>query len=360
VPVPPSLPQAPTPAGGATGAFRRPAGPEFTIVQVFYGTDRQTGILKTPGEIYQNERDPDGAVKYGVCEVSIPGPPYHRVGRLESPSIWKLEFREDPAKHVVLLGVRQMAAVEFFDSVKTTVAHTSGKEMLVFVHGYNITFEDAARRTAQLTYDLQFGGVAAMFSWPSRAETAAYAVDETNVAWASDHLRAFLAELSRTSGATTIHLIAHSMGNRAMVTALHHMALQRSGSEQPAQPPLFRHVVLTAPDIDAATFRQLASVFRQVAYRVTLYSCASDRALALSRSFHGYPRAGDCIVIVPGIDVIDASAVDTSLLGHSYVASNRSVISDIHTLITNGLPPSSRFGMSLVNGPDGDYYAFRP
>ena len=29
-------------------------------------------------------------------------------------------------------------------------------DVLVFVHGYNVGFEDAARRAAQLAYDLNF------------------------------------------------------------------------------------------------------------------------------------------------------------------------------------------------------------
>jgi hypothetical protein len=88
-------------------------------------------------------------------------------------------------------------------------------------------------------------------------------------------------------------------------------------------------------------------------HRVTLYSCASDKGLIISRTFHGSPRAGDSIVIVPGIDVTDASAVDTSLLGHSYFAGNRSVISDIHALIRNELPRSWRFGMNTIAAADG-------
>jgi hypothetical protein len=37
------------------------------------------------------------------------------------------------------------------------------------------------------------------------------------------------------------------------------------------------------------------------------------RALRLSKQFHGYPRAGEAIIVLPELDTIDASAVDTSL-----------------------------------------------
>src|SRR6266436_2600224 len=61
--------------------------------------------------------------------------------------------------------------------------------------------------------------------------------------------------------AATIHLIAHSMGNRVLVAALHDIALQSQASDAAVRLPLFHHVVLTAPDIDADTFRELAQVF---------------------------------------------------------------------------------------------------
>jgi esterase/lipase superfamily enzyme len=32
-------------------------------------------------------------------------------------------------------------------------------EALVFVHGYNVNFNDAVRRAAQIAYDLEFAGI---------------------------------------------------------------------------------------------------------------------------------------------------------------------------------------------------------
>jgi esterase/lipase superfamily enzyme len=40
------------------------------------------------------------------------------------------------------------------------------------VHGYNVSFDDAALRTAQLAYDLTFDCPAAFFSWPSKGTEA--------------------------------------------------------------------------------------------------------------------------------------------------------------------------------------------
>src|SRR5206468_8551156 len=130
----------------------------------------------------------------------------------------------------------------------------SRKEAFVFVHGYNTSFRDAARRTAQLAYDLAFDGAPILYSWPSLGQETAYPAGEGNAEWTVAHLVKFLDEVVSLSGTRTLHLIAHSMGNRAVIGALRDMArVPRSTS-----PSQFRQVVLAAPDIDAGVFQQLA------------------------------------------------------------------------------------------------------
>ena len=111
--------------------------------------------------------------------------------------------------------------------------------------------------------------------------------------------------------------------------------------------------------INADLFRQLAAAIASTAERVTLYSCASDKALTLSKKFHGYRRAGECIVIVPGVDTIDASAVDTSFLAHSSFASNRAVLTDLGYLLKEGMAPEKRVGLVKRKTDEGIYYAFQ-
>jgi len=65
-----------------------------------------------------------------------------------------------------------------------------------------------------------------------------------------------LERLAAQSHATTVHLIAHSMGNRALTRALYAIAEKHAGV-----PPMFQHVFLAAPDIDVGVFRQLAATF---------------------------------------------------------------------------------------------------
>ncbi len=295
---------------------------------------------------YGNER---GELELGTCEVSIPK--RHEVGELESPSIIRLEVREDPERHVVLLDVDQRPADEFYKDLGACVADSAEKQAFVFVHGFNVTFEKAARRTAQLAHDLKFDGAPIFYSWPSQGGLLQYAVDETNVVWTVPHLKQFLVDVADRSGAKSVHLIAHSMGNRALTSALRGLS-QELGDRG----PLFQEVVLTAPDIDADVFRRdIAPAIINTARRVTLYASSNDEALAASKQVHGYPRAGesgDNVVVVPGIDTIDVSAVDTSLLGHSYYGSNDTVLSDLVELLNEARPPDQRTWLqSMPLGP---------
>ena len=209
------------------------------------------------------------------------------------------------------------------------------------MHGYNVSFEDAARRTAQIAYDLKFDGAPIFFSWPSQAGILEYTVDETNVSWAAPHLLRFLTEVAEQSGAERIHLIAHSMGNRALTSALRDLSLMQKSDK-----PMFDEVVLTAPDIDADTFvNDIAPAVVKTARRVTLYSSSNDEALMVSKKVHGYPRAGDSgsqLVVLPGIDTVDVSAVDTSLLGHTYYGDNSTVLADIFELLNASKPADQR------------------
>lgn len=298
--------------------------------------------LETPAapeglaRVYGSER---GELEMGVCQVSIPVG--HQVGEVERPSVFRLELKEDPRKHVVLLNVKPEPEDQFFSALQARVNGSPDKEAFVFVHGYNVTFEAAAQRTAQMAYDLKYPGAPIFYSWPSQGKLLDYAVDETNVAWTVPNLKKFLLNIARRSGASSVHLIAHSMGNRALTSALQSVAYEMKDST-----PLFREVILTAPDIDADVFRRdIAPAIVKTANRVTLYASSNDEALKMSKTVHGYPRAGDSggqLVVVPGIDTVDVSLVDTSLLGHSYYGSNGTVLADLLDLLEGSKPPQQR------------------
>ena len=307
---------------------------DYVEVEVFYGTDRKTNDPASPTTYFGGER---GTLVYGTCHVSIPKG--HQVGQLESPSWLKLEFRADPRKHIVLLEVSPLNERDFHSRIQTRVNTSGEKALLVFIHGYNVTFEDAARRTAQITYDLGFDGVPVFYSWPANGSLIDYFADEADVRWTVPHLQRFLEDLAARSGAEHINVIAHSMGNRAFTNALLHIAPKYDE-------PVFDQVVFTAPDVDADVFlRDIIPAVRSTANRLTLYASSKDRALQASKKMHQYPRAGesgDHLVVTEGLDTIDVSDIDTDLLGHSYFATTQSLLKDLYQLVLHGHSPLQR------------------
>jgi len=168
-----------------------------------------------------------------------------------------------------------------------------------------------------------------------------YTIDENNVTWTVTHLKQFLRELVAHSRAESIHLVAHSMGNRALTAALREFSLEMGTAAE-----MFDRVVLAAPDVDADHFRRdLAPHLLNTARHVTLYASSGDRALIASKQVHGYPRAGESgpgMVVLPGIETIDVSGVDLSLLGHSYYGESQPLLHDLFHLVRKSLPAAQR------------------
>ena len=116
---------------------------------------------------YGGEREPAKQLHLGRIDVSVPRD--HHSGNVERPSIWTF-WREDPDKHFVIVKAAEQGYDEFYTQVREVVGHSSRKEAFVFVHGFNVTFESAVYRTAQIAYDLGFDGAPILYSWPSVGE----------------------------------------------------------------------------------------------------------------------------------------------------------------------------------------------
>ncbi|WP_128964927.1 alpha/beta hydrolase [Bradyrhizobium guangdongense] len=325
-------------------------------IPVFYGTDRARGD-DAPATYFGGAR---GTLSFGVAEVSVPTRG-RDLGELTGPSWWRLEFSPNPAKHVIVKSVGPLSRDAFVVSLKDSLAAADLHDVLIFVHGYNVTFEDAARRAGQLAVDLKFAGRTLLYSWASAADTKKYTVDESTIDWSRDHFEAFLQLALCEVGTGKVHVIAHSMGNRAVINTL-----ERVKSWQlPAGAAKLGQIIFAAPDIDRDRFVQLAAKFKGCAARLTLYASSRDVALLASKFVHGYPRAGEAgeaLTVVDGVDTIDASLVDTSLVGlrHSYFGEKRSILNDMFNLIAQQLAPDQRFDLQVAGDAVRKYWSYRP
>jgi esterase/lipase superfamily enzyme len=229
------------------------------------------------------------------------------------------------------------------------------RDAVVFLHGYNVSFEQAALRAAQLGFDLGVPGVMAFFSWPSQGNLGGYIADEATIEASEGFIADYLTAMAAQSGAEKIHIIAHSMGNRGLVRAIDRIATTVAGRR--ARVP-FNQIILAAADIDQDTFKRLGVAYQKVAARTTMYVCSRDRAVEASHWLHDFPRAGFAppVLVVPGIDTINVSNLDLTLLGHGYVAEARDVLHDMHYLIKEGSAPERRFGLRKAATSAGEAY----
>lgn len=331
-----------------------------SVVRVFYATDRREGRAKLKWShriSYDNVRDVRGTLSLGVCSVNVPET--HQPTGIEKPPLWKLEFRPSPDRYLLVQSIQPETTDAFFRQLSAQVAASQEKEAFVFVHGYGLSFESAVQRTAQLAYDLGFRGAPILYSWASEASWYGYLTDEQRVRVTVDDLRNFLREVAQSSGAGTVHLIAHSMGNRALLTVL--QQLQSESEKQSALVP-FRDVILAAPDVDRSEFIRLVPQIRQTNRRITLYVSSADQVLLISqRLFHHETRAGEAgrdIIVLPGVDTIDVTRASVDMLGHSYYGNNRPVLRDlVHIFENHGTP---REGLARALAGSLQYWVLTP
>lgn len=299
----------------------------FLLVDGLLAALRMSRKVERLAFVYSGDPDVRRGLEYGSCVVSVP--PRHRTGEVETPSIFRGELFEDPYRHMVLWSATPGPRGPVFERIRERVKESGQEDAFVFIHGYNVTFEWAAMRTAQIAWDLEFRGAPIFFSWSSQGDIASYTHDEDKARDAVPRLAEFLLALHADSGAKKIYLVAHSMGTRVLGDALVRIA-ERLGDRA----RLFHEVILAAPDINADTFRQdIAPLVLRTSERVTLYASSNDSALVLSEKIHGSARAGssgDAIVVLPGMDTIDVSGATA---GHCYLGTNGRVLNDLRAIL---------------------------
>jgi esterase/lipase superfamily enzyme len=319
---------------------------------VWYGTNRRPISSSNAGTGYSAELD--DSIHYGRCKVYVPQS--HEIGSLGS-SWWK-RFRTGTDDRLKVVSVEALEQSAYWLGVRDALSTLAPgrRDLLVFLHGYNVSFEGAALRAAQISSDLNFLGPTAFFSWPSRGAMSipAYLADGTAIDASENQIAEFLIACAESSGAKRIHVIAHSMGNRGLLRAMNRVVLTAAS----ATGARFGHVILAAPDVDQNLFRQHAAVYHRVAQRTTLYVSDKDLALKSSGIIYGQPRAGFVppVTTIPDMDTVYVANVDLTVLGHGYVSSAGGVLGDMHDLLTLDAPPWQRRFIKLVTERHQTYW----
>jgi len=271
----------------------------------------------------------DGHARYSLQTVSVP--PGHTPGVIERPSFGS----ENPKRHFVIAGRRALASDEFQNELSTHLAGRSGngRDVLVFIHGFNNSYDEARLRLTQIVADSNFAGVPVLFTWPSRSSMWAYGSDKESATVARDALSDLLNKLANTPGIGRVNILAHSMGTWLTMETLRESAIA-------GNPELGGHlgnVMLAAPDIDLVVFRQ--QVARLDTSKISIFVSRGDRALSVSRTLAGdRQRVGGMdpsnatdrsALDRLGVKVYDLSGESSGFIGHAAFADAPSAIRNI-------------------------------
>jgi pimeloyl-ACP methyl ester carboxylesterase len=167
-------------------------------------------------------------------------------------------------------------------------------QVLLYVHGFRETFDTTSADAAQIARLTGFDGPVVAYLWPSQGELLSYAVDETNMYWDENNFRRFLSKLAGQPWVKDVVIVSHSLGARLVLPSIEYV--DRNSSNADASN--ISNIILASPDIDRQDFeRDIAEEVlsaRRVNNdrRITVYTSASDKALTVSRTIHGYPRLG--------------------------------------------------------------------
>jgi esterase/lipase superfamily enzyme len=316
------------------------APPNFVELRIYYATDRTVTQGSTDPEKHFTGTLDSSFIdfSYGVARVTIPT--QRKPGELNLPGYWSFVSKPDPTRYFVIRDLTDLSR----DALMKQLTDGSGRpSLLLFVHGFNVSFSDAAFRTAQLAHDLQFPGKAMFYSWPSAGTVTRYWEDEDSSRISTPRFQKLLAGLLKQNF-SHVYILAHSMGSRIVISSINNLASQGVDVSKISE------LILAAPDFNEIEFKDIASAFRDLRTKgthVTIYASSNDFALRVSRVIHSYRRLGQSDPspdIFPGLDSIDASMIAPMrrAFGHSYVCDNAQVIGDMEDIILHGLPPHDR------------------
>lgn len=278
--------------------------------------------------VYSGRRGDETSLS--IVDVSIP--PGHRPGRIETPRSGPPRAQE----HFAALSVQPIdeAGVDAW-----LATHARNGRVLIYVHGFNMPFDHAVFRVAQIATDSRLDAAPVLFAWPSRGSSWAYLYDRESANFSRDALERVLRQACLNPEITEVNILAHSMGAWLVLEALRQAAI-RDG----ALSPKLRNVVLASPDLDVDVFMRQFDALGPTRPHFTFLISRRDFALRVSRLLAGgVQRLGAAdpqaepfktkLESTGGVTLIDLSGLARQgSLNHSKYASSPEVVKRLGAL----------------------------
>lgn len=236
------------------------------------------------------------------------------------------------------------SSTRFFRNLKQHM--TKGADVVIYIHGYNVEWEEAVGSAAALQMMLNSkkrasdkGVMVVLFTWPSNGSNMPYAAYKSDRVDARDSgksigrgllkLRDFLVKLHKDAKSEqdqlcygSIHLLCHSMGNYVLENAMISKVLGYAGGSR--LPRIFDQIFMCAPDVADDVFEHNLSRLHEMANYVTIYYNNGDFAMNLSKySKHFDDRLGHTgnarpALIHNKVHQVDCSPIVRGFVEHSY------------------------------------------
>lgn len=199
------------------------------------------------------------------------------------------------------------------DNIMASFGSTGGN-ILVYVHGYNIGLERACRDAAQLAYQTGFENRILLFSWPASRTLLTYFKDERRLAASMPAILQALEDLGERYGHSNVSIVAHSMGSRVALASIDSTPPERR----------FNDLILIAPDINREVFLDAVPALQQRVRSISVLASKDDKLLMLSQTVNRGERLGQVSdFAAAGVNVVDISALeDLGFTGHIYHLEN--------------------------------------
>lgn len=297
----------------------------------------------------------DKQVRNIACKINVPK--NHTTGEIKSSS----DSRDSSHEYFKVLSIKSLDSKNIVDQLKK-----SQRVPMVFVHGFNVKFQEAIFRASQIAYDLKYQGPIVLFSWPAGAgdsfldDKLINRTYKSNSATAKDSILVFKDFLNNLyKNDIKINLLVHSMGHQVVLPALDQFANENKDSENKQ---MINELILNAPDFEIGKFQELSENLRFLSRRVTLYCSFNDNAMVASEVMNNTKRLGGC-ALVDNIDTINVSLVDAPAmglvgLGHGYYSS-RPILSDVFQVLL-GIEAEKRLFIKKSEPNSTEKYYLRP
>ena len=262
------------------------------------------------------------------------------------------------------------ASRRYIDEVNRRLERNPIRELFVYVHGVNTTFESPLLLTAEFWHYLGYRGVPIAFSWPSVESITGYVGDVDTAEYTVTMFRRLVQFLYQKTEVERINIMAYSAGTKLTAQALHQLSLLQQGAgAEPGEDSIGR-VAFVAGDIERSLFGMyLADGLLDITDNLLVYMSETDRALNMSESIRRSSRLGqkwDDSATSPviqdylrrnAIDFVDVTGQEgtRSDYGHSYFRNSPQVSSDLVAFLGLGLSPGER---GLEKHPDHEYWYF--